>query len=201
MSAAKAERLAVEKHLNSLGLPVGKVNGTYDAETHKGWCAWRELTGRHASTKALNGKDVTAILATTKDDFVLTDNHITGININKTCQVMIWVTDPKDSPRHVRGVFKVSSGGSGHTTPSGNYHINRQINGWHESTMYAGAMMYRPKYFSGGIAMHGSYTDSLVLPYPASHGCVRMLHKDIDKLWAAQVNPGTAVHVYGDWRG
>ena len=201
LPANKQERLSVEKHLNSLGLPVGKVNGTYDAESRKGFCAWRELTGRHASTKPLTSKDVTAILATTKTDMVPTDNHVTGLNVNKTCQVLVWVTDPKDGPRKIKGVFKVSSGMSGHTTPSGNFHITRQLSGWHESTKYAGAMMYRPKYFLGGIALHGSYTDSLVLPYPASHGCVRMLHRDVDKLWAAHVNPGTPVRVYGTWRG
>ncbi len=59
--------------------------------------------------------------------------------------------------------------------------------------------MYRPKYFNGGIALHGSITDSYVLPYPASHGCVRMLHADVDTLWRSGVDVGTPVYVYGLW--
>jgi lipoprotein-anchoring transpeptidase ErfK/SrfK len=49
--------------------------------------------------------------------------------------------------------------------------------------------------------VHGSATDALVLPYPASHGCVRMLHSAIDELWANGVGIGTKVLVYGNWNG
>ena len=53
--------------------------------------------------------------------------------------------------------------------------------------------------FSGGQAMHGSATDALVRTYPASHGCVRMLHRDIDALQAGGVGNGTLVRVIGTW--
>ena len=43
--------------------------------------------------------------------------------------------------------------------------------------------MYRSLYFSGGQAIHGSHSDTYVVTYPASHGCVRMLHRDVDWLW------------------
>ena len=90
---------------------------------------------------------------------------------------------------------------AGYETPIGNYRIFSQVNRWQESGLYPGAMMYRPKYFNGGRAIHGSATDALVKTYPASHGCVRMLHNAIDQLWTAGVGIGTPIQVYGKWQG
>jgi lipoprotein-anchoring transpeptidase ErfK/SrfK len=62
-------------------------------------------------------------------------------------------------------------------TPEGSYEFYRKVDGWRIS--YLGGL-YRPFYFSGGYAIHGSGS---VPPYPASHGCIRveiwdMLTKD-----------------------
>jgi lipoprotein-anchoring transpeptidase ErfK/SrfK len=70
---------------------------------------------------------------------------------------------------------------------------------WRTSTIYPEARMYKPMQFSGGQALHGSATDRLVKAYPASHGCVRMLHRDIDAMQAGGVGTGTLVRVYGRW--
>ena len=59
--------------------------------------------------------------------------------------------------------------------------------------------MYKPMQFDGGQAMHGSASDSLVKTYPASHACVRMLHRDINALQAGGVGNGTWVNVFGAW--
>lgn len=63
--------------------------------------------------------------------------------------------------------------------------------------------MYRPMYFGhGGDAFHGrSYAYAKYLDwYPNSHGCVRMLHADIDKLWKANMDStSTQVNIYGTW--
>jgi lipoprotein-anchoring transpeptidase ErfK/SrfK len=54
--------------------------------------------------------------------------------------------------------------------------------------------MYRPKYFTGGIAVHGSPS---IPPVPASHGCVRVSNSAIDWLWDSWGLPiGTTVMVY-----
>ncbi|MFM8945634.1 MAG: L,D-transpeptidase, partial [Actinomycetota bacterium] len=56
--------------------------------------------------------------------------------------------------------------------------------------------IYRPKYFNGGIAIHGSRS---IPNYPASHGCVRVSVPAMDMLWASKMLPiGTKVWVYGD---
>jgi lipoprotein-anchoring transpeptidase ErfK/SrfK len=63
----------------------------------------------------------------------------------------------------------------------------------HESTLELGSM-YRPKYFRGGWAVHGSGS---IPPWPASHGCVRVSNAAMDWMWDTWGAPlGTAVHVY-----
>ena len=77
-------------------------------------------------------------------------------------------------------------------TPPGHYSIFRQVNGYDQSPL---GLLYRPKYFNNGIAIHG-YT--FVPPYPASHGCVRVTNEAMDLLWDTNLAPiGTPVFVYG----
>lgn len=192
----------MEQALDRLGLPVEKVNGDLSAADRRAVCAWRELTGRGASREVPVPQDErAAMMSSTVEDLSPTRGMIVGLNVNRECQTITWIVRGKDGSKKIRGVFAATTGGPGYSTPVGVYSIYRETNRWHESTGYPGAMMYRPKYFRGGIAFHGSATDSYVVPYPASHGCVRMLHKDIDKLWRADVSVGTRVKVYGDWQG
>jgi lipoprotein-anchoring transpeptidase ErfK/SrfK len=91
------------------------------------------------------------------------------------------------------------TGKAGYRTRLGTFRIFREYHTWRTSTLYPEARMYKPMQFSGGQAMHGSATDSLVMTYPASHGCVRMLHRDIDAMHAGGVGVGTYVRVIGRW--
>ncbi len=75
-------------------------------------------------------------------------------------------------------------------TPEGAYHFYKHIDGWRIS--YLGAL-YRPFYFRGGYAIHGSPS---VPPYPASHGCVRVEIHDMDFL-TTQLAVGMPIFVYG----
>jgi lipoprotein-anchoring transpeptidase ErfK/SrfK len=78
-------------------------------------------------------------------------------------------------------------------TPTGSYQVIREINGMHESTLELGSM-YRPKYFRGGWAVHGSGS---IPPWPASHGCVRVSNAAMDWIWDTWGAPlGTTVVVY-----
>lgn len=102
--------------------------------------------------------------------------------------------------RYVRRVMQVSTGMPGYQTRIGIFKGTWRFDGWWQSTIYPDGKMYRPIFFNGGQALHGSLTDDLVHWYPASHGCVRMLHSDIDALWAGGVGHGTPVRVYGVWK-
>ena len=75
-------------------------------------------------------------------------------------------------------------------TPRGDFHIDRRIDGWRESSLGIGRL-YKPLYFRGGIALHGSQSVPL---YPASHGCIRLPMHIADYL-PDELPNGTPVHV------
>jgi len=79
-------------------------------------------------------------------------------------------------------------------TPSGRYKIDREKpDGWWDGDL---GRIYRPKYFRGGIAIHGSMS---IPNYPASHGCVRVSTAAMDMIWASGLLPKkTPVWVYGN---
>lgn len=53
-------------------------------------------------------------------------------------------------------------------TPSGKFTVRSHVNGWQTGAL---GSMYKPYYFNGGIAIHGSTS---VPTYNASHGCCRL---------------------------
>ena len=79
-------------------------------------------------------------------------------------------------------------------TPAGSFKIDRERpDGWWIGDL---GQIYRPKYFVGGVAIHGSMS---VPAYPASHGCVRVTVKAMDFIWDNEILPrGTQVLVYGE---
>lgn len=53
-------------------------------------------------------------------------------------------------------------------TPSGTFKCYRYVPGWYTNALGG---LYRPMFFNGGIALHGSTS---IPPYNASHGCCRL---------------------------
>ncbi len=78
-------------------------------------------------------------------------------------------------------------------TPDGLWKVYRERpEGWWEGDL---GEIYRPKYFRGGIAVHGSNS---IPNYPASHGCVRVSVPAMDMIWALDLMPkGLTVWVHG----
>jgi hypothetical protein len=62
-------------------------------------------------------------------------------------------------------------------TPEGDFRVYRRYDGLEVAPL---GTLYRPLYFVGGWAVHGSPS---VPEYPASHGCVRLSNDDADWLW------------------
>ena len=120
---------------------------------------------------------------------------VTGVNVSITCQAAFWV----GANREYRRVMAATTGKKGFRTRVGTHRIFVTHHVWRYSTIYPEARMYKPMQFSGGQALHGSATDRLVKTYPASHGCVRMLHRDVDAMQAGGVGNGTRVRVFGAW--
>jgi hypothetical protein len=190
----------MEQLLSLTGYPVGRVDGYLDDESRRGLCLWRDYSGLNVSRKMPSVHERFLLSTVTRPK--VPSRLVTGLNISRSCQTVTWVSFSNlKQIRYVKAIYKASTGKSGFETRTGLFQIYLQFDKWIESGLYPGAMMYRPKFFSGGQAMHGSWTDSLVLPYPASHGCVRMLHSAIDYMWSHGIGIGTKVLVYGDWHG
>ena len=187
-------KLSLERNLHRLGIPTGKVDGIYDGQTQRAMCIWRELTGRGKSRALPKGTDYIDV-ADTENLFPTTQQHL-GLNINLTCQAAYWLREDEANPIEI---FKASTGRAEFPTDPGDYKVRWTIDRWYESKQFPDGWMYRPMFFNEGQALHGSQTDSMVHSYPASHGCVRMLHKDIDFLWREGFGTGSIVHVYGRW--
>jgi peptidoglycan hydrolase-like protein with peptidoglycan-binding domain len=82
-------------------------------------------------------------------------------------------------------------------TRTGVFAVDRE----REEGWWAGDLgeIYRPKYFDGGIALHGSNN---IPAYPASHGCVRLSTMAMDWIWEQGMVPmGTTVWVHGQIPG
>ncbi|HEX4979085.1 MAG TPA: L,D-transpeptidase family protein [Acidimicrobiales bacterium] len=116
--------------------------------------------------------------------------------VDKTRQLLMLVSNGR-----VLHIFNTSTGngaryksGSGYATavtPEGSFSVYKQINGMRVSDL---GELWRPKYFTGGYAIHGSPS---IPPYPASHGCVRLSNAAINWIWDAGMLPlGTPVRVY-----
>lgn len=122
--------------------------------------------------------------------------HVIEIDIAR--QLVLAVDDGR-----VTAIINASSGNGeryeakGRTyyarTPAGTFTVGRQIDGNYESSLELGSM-WRPKFFNGGIAVHGSGS---VPPSPASHGCVRVANGAMNWIWDSWGAPaGTTVIVY-----
>lgn len=120
----------------------------------------------------------------------------TGIEIDLKHQLLLYVRNGS-----LQWVFNTSTGsgatywqgGIAHVaaTPVGNFTVFREVNAAEVSPL---GVLWRPKYFSGGVAIHG-YPE--VPAYPASHGCVRLTNAAMNFLWTAEIAPvGTSVWVY-----
>jgi lipoprotein-anchoring transpeptidase ErfK/SrfK len=82
-------------------------------------------------------------------------------------------------------------------TPEGFWKVNRfadpEKGEWVEGEL---GQIYRPAYFKGGIAVHGS---SSIPATPASHGCVRLSTAAMDFIWEQQLMPlHSLVWVHGN---
>ncbi|MDH4147800.1 MAG: L,D-transpeptidase family protein [Acidimicrobiia bacterium] len=75
-------------------------------------------------------------------------------------------------------------------TPTGSFSVYLTVDGDDVGPL---GTLYRPLYFHGGWAVHGSPS---VPAYPASHGCARLANADTDWLWSIGAGPGTEVRVH-----
>lgn len=187
--------LALQERLQELGYFLQDADGSFGPATQQAVWALQKTAGQYRD--GVVGPKTQAAL----DDGVRPQAHSSSgkaVEIDLDRQLLMTVEGGK-----VTRIINASSG-NGETyeakgrsyhanTPRGSYAVYMERNGMHESTLELGSM-YRPKYFSGGYAVHGSGS---IPPYPASHGCVRVSNAAISWLWDSWGMPkGTPVILY-----
>jgi peptidoglycan hydrolase-like protein with peptidoglycan-binding domain len=176
------EVVALQTTLDGLGFWLGTIDGRYAHLTQQAVMAFQKAHG--LARDGIAGPDTLAALATGARPAprVVTD----GIEIDLERQILLVVQGGQ-----TQLVLNTSTGRSGWRTPPGDFTIYRQIDGMRHAPL---GDLYRPKYFNGGIAVHGSTS---IPGQPASHGCTRVSNAAIDMLWSSGVaEVGTRVVVY-----
>jgi lipoprotein-anchoring transpeptidase ErfK/SrfK len=169
--------------LVALGYWLGDADGTYGHLTQQAVLAFQKAAG--LGRDGIAGPETLAALAVaTRPTAASPDAD--GIEIDLARQLVLLVAGGE-----VQWAFNTSTGRSGWRTPAGTFRIERQIDGWRHAPL---GDLYRPKYFRGGIALHGSTS---IPGQPASHGCARVSIAAMDWLWSSGTAPiGTEVRVY-----
>ncbi|WP_412743606.1 L,D-transpeptidase family protein [Krasilnikovia sp. MM14-A1004] len=188
------EVVALQQRLTELGYWNGKkADGTFGATTQQAVFALQKTAGL-GRDGVVGPKTAKALERGVRPTARSKTGHV--IEIDKKKQLLLVVQDGA-----VTGILNTSTGSNqtyeykDHTylahTPSGKFQVSRQIDGWRHGPL---GPLYRPKYFNGGIAVHGAYS---IPPYPASHGCARLSIPAMDWLWSSNQLPlKTKVWVY-----
>jgi N-acetylmuramoyl-L-alanine amidase len=192
MGSRGADVLALERRLAGLHYDVGRVDSVFDNSTFHGVIAFQKVNG--LGRDGVVGPITRGRLARPVVPRVVVRRSGSSLEINLSRQVMIYARGGG-----VVRILDISSGSGrlytvdGQTrraiTPTGNFRITRKINAWRTSKL---GRLYRPAYFYGGYAVHGSWS---VPAYPASHGCVRVTIAVMDRLYNG-LPVGLPVKVY-----
>lgn len=193
LGASGAEVVGLQRQLAALGYWLGPADGTFGFLTEQAVTALQKAAGI-APDGVIGPRTAEALAQGVRPVPRSTSGHVVEIDLEH--QLLSFVTEGR-----VDAVLNTATG-SGQTyvsagrlevatTPRGRYAVFRQVDGPDVSPL---GVLWRPKYFVGGIAVHG-YSD--VPPYPASHGCVRVSLAAMDWIWATGIMLiGTPVWVY-----
>lgn len=203
-TADGAETARLQQRLLDVGFWLVAVDGDYGHTTKQAVMAFQKFHGLEPSGK-FDEATASLLSGITTRPRPKSSNPGVMVEVDKDRQILMIVKDGR-----VEWVLNTSTG-SGQwyleqnqkdptkwelgrsITDSGRFKINRErSSGW-----WAGDLgeIYRPKYFNGGIAIHGSRS---IPNYPASHGCVRVSVSAMDMIWKTKLLPkGTPVWVYG----
>ncbi len=186
--------LAVQRRLITLGYWLGVANGTYGDNTVHAVTALQKAAG--LSRDGVLGPDTRRALDAGVRPRATSRRTGTVVEVDLKRQVLLVVVKGKvtrilDVSTGSGERYTTASGGTARAvTPKGSYRVTRGINGWRKAPL---GLLYRPKYFNGGIAVHGALS---VPTYPASHGCVRVTLAAMDMLWKTKLlRNGTRVLV------
>lgn len=193
--AKGAEVVALQQRLTELGYWNGKADGKFGSTTQQAVFALQKAAGigRDGTVGPKTRKALDAGVRP-KARSKAGSGRVVEIDLKK--QLLLLVDDGQ-----VTTTLNTSTGSNEHydyqgqtylaDTPTGKFKVSRQIDGMRHGPL---GDLWRPKYFNGGIAVHGSPS---IPPYPASHGCARLSNAAINWIWANDKIPlKTRVWVY-----
>lgn len=174
--------LAIERRLAELGYRPGKVDGTYTAETASAVMAYQKHEGLardgFAGPETMGalflpphgaGPSPSGPVPRLEIDL---DRQLMFVVLGDGSTTIVNISSGNNRPyRHPAGYTAVAA------TPVGAFSVLRKIDAAEHAPL---GTLYRPLYFVGGFAVHGSTS---VPGYPASHGCVRTSYADQDWLF------------------
>jgi peptidoglycan hydrolase-like protein with peptidoglycan-binding domain len=184
---------ALQKRLTQLGFWMSGSDGSYGDTTQQAVLAFQKAKGLERDGVA-GPQTMKAVETGVTIQPRSTSGH--WLEVDKTRQLLLIVDNGK-----IADILNTSTGsgqayqqgGQTYTalTPSGQFAIFRQVDADDPGPL---GDLWRPKYFNGGIAIHGA---PVVPGYPASHGCARLSDAAIDWIWSSNQAPiGTHVWVY-----
>lgn len=175
---------AAQARLTELGFWTGTESGMYGFTTFQAVMAFQKyvslpITGRldQATVDQLN---------TLTERAQGTPQTNSWVEVDKARQLLfivdkgetLWVLNTSTGS----GVLNSEVGDA--VTPDGLWKVKRQrANGWWRGDL---GHIYRPKYFRGGVAIHGMTS---VPKRAASHGCVRVSVEAMDFIWENDLIP------------
>jgi hypothetical protein len=175
--------LGLQQQLVELGFWLPAADGEYGSDTMHAVVAFQKAIGLTADGVA---GPVTLTALGRAERLSARTVAASGIEVDLTRQLLLVVADGR-----VQWVFDTSTGAKPGTTPAGEFVVLRQVDGYDRGPL---GVLYRPKYFVGGVAVHGYPS---VPSHAASHGCVRVTNAAMDWLWANDAMPvGSHVSVY-----
>ena len=201
------ETVRLQEGLVDLGFWMQSVDGDFGLTTRQAVMAAQKYFGLPA-TSSVDDVTALALSSTTARPQARADQG-TLVEIDKSKQLAFFVIDGV-----TEWVLNVSTGseipysepnqndpetleeGDSITDP-GLFKVDcERAEGWWDGDL---GSIYRPKYFNGGIAVHGSQS---IPNYPASHGCVRVSTPAMDWIWDEELMPmGSPVWVHGSIPG
>jgi peptidoglycan hydrolase-like protein with peptidoglycan-binding domain len=197
-----ADTAAIQQRLLDLGFWNSGPDGKYGKTTQQAVMAFQKYVGLNTTGKVDEG--TAAFLANYQTRAHGQTNAGTLIEIDKGKQLLfivangqtLWTLNTSTATGKPYTEVDQNTPGEIQTgisiTPNGLWKTNRERpEGWWEGDL---GQIYRPKYFRGGVAIHGSNS---IPDYPASHGCVRVSTDAMDWIWHDNMIPlGTPVWVH-----
>jgi peptidoglycan hydrolase-like protein with peptidoglycan-binding domain len=193
-SSGGGETARIQQRLLDLGFWNTGADGEYGLTTSQAVMAFQKHLGLEASGyvdqatadaltaarfRAHGLADAGTLVEIDKDKqllFVVHDGRTVWIYNTSTGDGQPYEEVDQNTPGEVQAGVSV--------TRNGLHEVYRERPvGWWEGDL---GRIYRPKYFSGGQAVHGSNN---VPNYPASHGCVRVSIPAMDYIWESNIMP------------